>query len=285
MARSEPGKWYADKLTAYETNVFTPEQLAEERDFYHKTLGVDDGDAKFRQEYLCDFNASIVGAYYAREMEEMERTGRIGTVLYDPRLPVFTAWDLGYGDQTVIIFAQVDGMQVRIIDVAVARNAGLDAYAKLVRERPYVYERHFLPHDADRGDVGIVGGKKRVEVLRGLGVNPAEVLDRELDGIDDGIQAVRRLMARMVIDRKACKTLIDALTAYRREWDADRRVFHNVPYHDWTSDYADALRYLAMGLPDKFAPVHAGLVQTSDRYRAKMKAAGKRASSRSRWSF
>lgn len=285
-AQSDKSRWFADKLTVYDTGVFTPQQMEEERAFYHQTLGVDDGDSKFRQEYLCDFNASIIGAYYAREMEEMERTKRIGHVPYDPGLPVFTAWDLGYGDATVIIFCQISGAQVRIIDVAVARGVGLDAYAKLVREKPYVYERHYLPHDADRGDVGIIGGKKRVEVLRGLGVNPVEVLDRELIGVDDGIQAVRRLLPRVVMDREACKVLIEAMRNYRRVWDAERRVFHNVPYHDWSSDFADAMRYLAMGLPDKFSAQQVGATQQADRYRAKMgKGAPRRAAGRSRWSF
>ena len=34
---------------------------------------------------------------------------------------------------------------------------------------------------------------------------------------------------------------------YRREWDEKRKEFRVRPLHDWTSHYADALRYFAVG--------------------------------------
>jgi hypothetical protein len=40
---------------------------------------------------------------------------------------------------------------------------------------------------------------------------------------------------------------IDAIRGYHREWDEKRQTFKDAPTHDWTSDYADSLRYLAVG--------------------------------------
>jgi hypothetical protein len=34
---------------------------------------------------------------------------------------------------------------------------------------------------------------------------------------------------------------------YRREYDEKRQEFKQHPLHDWTSHYADALRYFAVG--------------------------------------
>jgi GTP-binding protein HflX len=41
---------------------------------------------------------------------------------------------------------------------------------------------------------------------------------------------------------------LEALRQYRRQWDERNQAFKPAPLHDWTSDYADAFRYLARGL-------------------------------------
>jgi hypothetical protein len=38
-----------------------------------------------------------------------------------------------------------------------------------------------------------------------------------------------------------------ALEQYHREWDDEKKAFKANPLHDWTSNYADAFRYLAQG--------------------------------------
>ena len=35
---------------------------------------------------------------------------------------------------------------------------------------------------------------------------------------------------------------------YRREYDDKRKVFRDAPLHDWSSHYADAMRYAANGM-------------------------------------
>ena len=37
-----------------------------------------------------------------------------------------------------------------------------------------------------------------------------------------------------------------ALEQHRREWDDDKKAFRASPLHDWTSDKADAFRYLSL---------------------------------------
>jgi hypothetical protein len=48
-------------------------------------------------------------------------------------------------------------------------------------------------------------------------------------------------------DKVKCKDGIEALRMYRREYDEKRQEFKPHPLHDWTSHYADALRYFAVG--------------------------------------
>jgi hypothetical protein len=64
--------------------------------------------------------------------------------------------------------------------------------------------------------------------------------------IMDGIQALRMLLPRSWFDKEACKTGVEALRMYRRNYDEKRQEFQTHPYHDWTSHYADAARYFAI---------------------------------------
>lgn len=245
-AKNDPN-WFVQKLTVDDTGVFSQAQLDAELRELVRELGEDDGEAIFRQEYYCDFNAAIVGAYYSKEMLRAEHDGRIGDVPYDPGLPVWTAWDLGIGDSTAIWFAQISGASLRIIDYYEASGVGLDHYAKVLREKGYTYQSpHLMPHDAAHKD--LTTGKERTVTLRQLGIS-ARVLPAS--AVEDGIQAARRLIARCWFDKTKCRRGIDALQSYRREWDEDNKVFKKRPLHDWSSHGADAFRYLAMGLPDR----------------------------------
>jgi hypothetical protein len=59
-----------------------------------------------QQEYFISFEASVKGAYYADQMREARKSGRIGKVPYDESLQVYTHWDLGINDTTAIWFWQ-----------------------------------------------------------------------------------------------------------------------------------------------------------------------------------
>ena len=201
-------------------------------------------DDEYAQEYDCSFEAAVRGAYYGKEINQAEAEGRIGLVPYDPRLVVHTAWDLGMSDSTVIWFVQTVGGETRFIDVLKGEGVGLDWYAKELHNRPYLYGNHYLPHDVEVRELGT--GKSRKEVLEGLGISKGVTVVKAMP-IADGIQALRMLLATSRFDAAKCKQGIEAVRMYRREWDDKRQEFRTNPLHDWTSHYADAARYFAMG--------------------------------------
>ncbi len=202
-----------------------------------------------RQEYECSFSAANIGAYYDGIIEAAEKEGRITGVPYDPAVQVHTAWDLGIGDSTAIWFIQIVGKEVHWIDFYEASGVGLDHYAKILKEKPYAYGAHLLPHDAKARELGT--GKTRVETLANLGVK-VRVIPRH--AVDDGIQAVRALLARSWFDKVKCDRGLSALRSYRRAWDEKMAVFQPRPVHDWSSHAADAARTAAMGLDESEAP-------------------------------
>jgi phage terminase large subunit len=226
--------WYRLSLKASETGLLDAKELSDAA----RMMSEDE----YAQEYECSFEAAVRGAYYGKEMNEAEAGNRITSVPYDPRLPVHTAWDLGVADSTVIWFIQASGAETRVIDVLKGEGVGLDWYVKQLQERSYAWGQHYLPPDVEVRELGT--GKSRKEVLEGLGVRVTVCPQLP---VADGIQAVRMLLPTCWFDKAKCKAGIEAMRMYRRDYDEKRQEFRPHPLHDWTSHYADAFRYFAVG--------------------------------------
>ena len=183
------------------------------------------------------------GAYYSTELRRAKDEDRITKVRYDRGKGVITAWDLGIGDSTSIVFAQFIGAEIHIIDFYEASGAGLEHYVKMLQDKGYVYDQHVLPHDVRVRELG--SGKSRVEMLEELGIHNIEIAPQLL--IDDGIQQVRTMLDKCYFDEVQCEKLIDSLLAYSREWDDNGNTWRMRPKHDWSSHACDAMRYLAIG--------------------------------------
>lgn len=260
-ARADPA-WFTEILPATATEVFTPAQLATEKREYMAQFGRDQGRALFEQEYLCSFEAAVLGAFYAEELRLAREAGRIGVVPVDRMVPVHTSWDLGFTDATAIWFIQVVGREVRLVDYHEESGAGLDHYARVLDEKRAAHgwrygggtdaapqAQHWFPHDVEVNELST--GVSRAATLRTLGIAPTVV---PAANVLDGINATRRLLARAFVDETRCARGLAALQAYRREWDEATRTFKPRPLHDWSSHGADALRTFAMGFGDDSAP-------------------------------
>src|SRR5205814_259222 len=68
MAKTNP-KWFAEISSVHDTGALSVEQIDETLKEYQALYADEDlGRAQFEQEYLCSFNAAILGAFYARQM-------------------------------------------------------------------------------------------------------------------------------------------------------------------------------------------------------------------------
>lgn len=238
--------WFAQRLSVHDTGALSVEELADVlQTDYIDLFGEDIGRAQFEQEYECSFNAAILGAFYAREMAVLRREGRIADIDPIEGQPVHRAWDIGVKDDTSIWWFQVVGVQVFILDCYSQSGAGVDHYAEIIEQRRKKYGWKdgvdFVPHDARVKEWGT--GRTRVETMQSLGLNPQVVpLASKLDGIN----AVRKTLARCVFHSRTEEQGIAALEQYRREWDDDKKTFKASEVHDWASHLADAFRYLSM---------------------------------------
>ena len=231
-------RWFCERLTVDDTAAVSPEAIEDER-----SAGMP--DELIQQEFYCSFDAPLVGSYYGSLMAKALADDRIKEVPYEPRLEVHTAWDLGMGDSTAIIFFQQFGKEYRLIDYYENQGEGIPHYVKVLRDKDYVYGKHIAPHDIKVREMGT--GKSRFEVSRDLGLR-FHVCPHIL--IEDGIEAARTILSRCYFDSKKCNILVEALRQYRKDYDEKRKVYRDKPLHDWTSHAADAFRYLALGTSD-----------------------------------
>jgi hypothetical protein len=230
-----PSEWFLLRLPASSSGLLPASELAAAK----AQLSED----QYLQEYECSFEAAILGAFYGTEMRQAQDQGRIGQISYDANLPVYTAWDLGYRDDTAIWFYQVLRGEVRVIDFFAVSGADIHYIAEAVRKKPYDYARHYLPHDARAKSLQT--GRSIVEQLASyLDIKKLAVVPDI--GLQSGIQAVRMMLPRVYFDAEKCHDGIEALRQYQREYDEDKKAYRQSPRHDWTSHPSDAFRMLAV---------------------------------------
>ena len=239
---SQNPNWFCELLTARDTHALSDAELDDALREYQALYGEDIGTAQFQQEYLCSWNAAILGAFFALEMAAVRNEERIVEVDAIDGY-VHRAWDLGVRDDTAIWWFQTVGAQVFILDCYAASGVGVEHFAEAIeqRERKHGWQRgdDYVPHDAKIKEWGT--GRTRVETMQRLGLKPILV---PLASIGDGINAVRRVLPLSVFHPR-CEEGISALEQYRREWDDEKKAFRASAVHDWTSHFADAFRYLA----------------------------------------
>jgi phage terminase large subunit len=241
MARKSKN-WLA--MTSNVINSGYPlDRVETQRAEYHEIFGEDAGDALIEQEFYCNWDAAILGAYWGRELTRALAEGRITEVWAEPGAPIHRAWDLGVGDSMAIWFFQMFAGEIRVLDFYQNHGLGIDHYAKIIRKDYNIRGGiDFVPHDARFREMGNEG-KMRLTSMIEDGLNPEVVTNHK---VEDGINAARRILPRCWFDEERCGKGLEMLRHYRAEWDDKRRTFNDQPEHDFSSHASDAFRYLAM---------------------------------------
>ena len=197
---------------------------------------------EFDQEWYCSFEAAIKGAYYSREIAEAHRRGRFKDIAYDPILKVYDVWDLGVGQSLAIGFYQRAGREFHMIDYWQGTyNEGVVHGIKACKDKPYIYGKHFAPHDIRAKEE--ITGQTRYDVAKELGWE-FEIVPSV--SVDAGIEKGQLFFANLFVDKINCEIWLDAISQYHQAWDDKRGMFLDKPYHDWTSHKADVHRYAAL---------------------------------------
>ncbi len=233
--------WYCSKLTVDDTTrhdgtpVLTPEDIQAERE-----EGMSEG--MIEQEYYCSANAAHGGAYYAKPMRAMDKSGRIAPFTYDPNLPLHATFDLGFSDHLAGIFIQPNGNEHHIIGSKSWQFTTLqDVFHDIKETFPWGKRitQAIIPPDINTQHIQVEG---------------VELLTAPKMSVAAGIDVVKNYLAMIRIDNAVREwegaedgnnlSLQDALCGYRTEHKkGSPDVFQKSPAHTWESHYADSLRY------------------------------------------
>jgi phage terminase large subunit len=231
--------WYVIHRKTSDIHHIPEEALEQERQQMSAEL--------FEQEYQSSFDRGVDGSIYGRYIQKAKEEGRVTHVPWEPDMLVHVAIDIGVRDATTMIWFQTDSTcnVIRIIDCYSNTGLGLDHYAAILQNRNtgYRYGKYFAPHDLQVREWG-GGAITRYEKARQLDIN-FTILE-QID-VMDGIENVWSNFGKMWFDATKCRSLINALENYRKEWDDVKQVYTKI-IHDANSHYADSMRYLCQSL-------------------------------------
>ncbi len=249
-ARGDPS-WFCERKTALDTGVFDQQTLDRELEEYQRENGPKIGQSLFRQEYLCDFDAPVIGAIYSDLLSAME-TERVVDVPWNPSSQVYTAFDIGRRDAAACWFFQIGPGAVYFIDYHEEIGTDVPYWAKLLKEKPYTYADHYFPWDARLET--FASPRSVVKQFADLDVKVRIVGQNDHA---DRIAAGRILLRRAYFDRKKCAPGLDNLRGYHYKWDDKLKVLSKEPEHDYTSHGSDAFGYAAVAYKEiNPAPFH-----------------------------
>lgn len=246
--RFEDKDWFTAMWRVDQTKIIADEDLAEMKKIMEPE--------EYEQEMMCNFEASVRGAIYARQMEDALAEGRIGNYPLDHAMPVDVTMDLGFKDQTTAGFTQrhFDGIILgesygdsfkpilHYIESVRAVWAGSNWPSTPVRKgKPYKPGNIYLPHDAKAKTLQT--GKAIIDHFRHAGIRPKQVPD--LDKID-GIAAARLTFPQVYINKPGNETFILAAKTYHHKYNAELKRYSDEDVHDWSSDWMDMFRYMCI---------------------------------------
>lgn len=178
------------------------------------------------------WEAPVDDAIYAEEFATALAESRVRSGVYDDRLPVYTTWDLGAPQNTVVWYFQVTSGRLKWIDVDMKLMLTPRARVERMRAKPYKYAKHFMPHDADHTDATTLSFRGE---MTAAGLDNIVVVPVTKD-IELGISKVNEMFPHFEFDKDNCAPAFLSVKQYHRHPETKE------PVHDWASHPCDALR-------------------------------------------
>lgn len=243
-------------------NPYFPDVLEKER---LKLLKND--PAAYAHVWEGEFDTRYSGCVYAKFVKQ----DQIKDVEYDPNMPIYTSWDLGFDDATSIIWYQLARGEVRVIDYYESNFEDIRHYCEqiygcelIVKDRDpltgrvtkweygerldddragynYLGGSHWVPHDA-ANKLQAAGGRSIVEQAAEFGIRLNVVAAASQQ---DNEAALRKTLSSCWFRKDKTCDLVQSLMHYHYEYDEDRKIFKKLPEHDWSSHACDAAELMA----------------------------------------
>lgn len=200
---------------------------------------------------------AVAGQIYP-EMAEA-RLKRLKEFNPDKGIPICTYWDLGSGVNIAGWVVQKSGKDINVLDWTWGEGKGASFLAEMIRHWGVMFAEYggvacnFLPHDADTDDKGS-GKTFRAQLIEcGIPAKQVKVVPR-IHSVWVGIEETRRRIPKMwfhtrtdvAVDMPDGQKLpggFGRLESYRMTPKTSSGIVKGVPFPDFCSHSADALRY------------------------------------------
>lgn len=242
IAKNPDERTYVRQVNSDEIELLLSPEVIHEREKMRK-----DNPELFEHVWLGQPLTANTGSVFGKQLAQAREDGRIGSVPYDDALGCYTAWDLGIGDATAIWFFQVTtGGEIHFIDHYESSGEDLGHYISVIQNKPYQYNKHFLPHDANARELQT--NMTRADFFRNRGINNVEVLrpTKFTLGTDDISLVARPKFSKCWFDEEKCRRGLECLRAYHYEYDDKNKLLKDKPCHDWSSHSSSAFIYAMM---------------------------------------
>ncbi|MFA6201395.1 MAG: hypothetical protein WC679_13420 [Bacteroidales bacterium] len=204
---------------------------------------------KMKQEFPSTVSEAFLSSsdayYFQSSIEKAYQDYRcLNTSTYDPIHQTYVAMDIGLNDLTVITFFQLIHGEIRIIDFYADNNKSSSFYANfLLKDKPYIYNTIFLPHDSRKRDGVIIENnwERDFKTLFAHTEAKVHVLTKTDKSIN--ISNAKIKFDRCVFNLNKVKPLIDMLRKYRKKWSEQYGKYLDEPYEGIEEHYADSFIY------------------------------------------
>lgn len=228
------------RKVSYRDNPWFTQEMQDEMDHLRKV-----DEELFLHVWEGELKTFADGAVYQKQLKKARDEGRICSVPYQPSAEVHTFWDLGRNDSTAIWFMQEIGKEHHFIDYYEASMVDLDHYIRVLKDKPYNYGTHYLPHDVVVTELSSNRGSRK-DILESGGIRPIRVVPR-IPNINEGLEKTRTSFYQCWFDEKGCERGLDALANYQYKFNEEANTYGLTPLHNWASNGADAFRQYAQG--------------------------------------
>lgn len=212
-----------------------------------------------RQEYPSTpeeaLNPIVDGTIYCSQIMTLRERGHYAADFqHDPHRPIYTAWDFGISDYTVIWWLQPDGAgRWFVLDCYTANNQPFSHYINILRERDAQFSRCALcicPHDVSKRDLHLSSYGDELQKA-GYSVTRIPATSNQWVSIDH----TRELLLTCIFHERCSNPThlgtreyisgMNALANYRMPDNAANGTISLHPLHNEASHAADALRTFA----------------------------------------
>ena len=197
---------------------------------------------------------AVLGSYYHKVLNYLEKKGRIGDIDHIPGYQVHAVCDPGY--TTPWWFFQVlETGFCHVIRFYEDSGQDMGDYAEIFRSwrktHGYVYGKFFAPFDIDNNQYKVVSSKGLQAEAKRAGINFTKLKMEKR--VKDGITRTKNFLYTCRFDLTNCEIGIDKLRGYHEAINQsmsteDQIVYTGHPDKDGNEHAADAMRYLSKAI-------------------------------------